>query len=116
MYFWRGQGGKKEGEKYQCEREASNGCLSHVPGPGMEPTTQAHALTRKWTRDLLLWGTMPNQLSHTSQGLISILKRGKNPFDGEKSMKEGSITFSTKICKFKIRIIYQFIPTTWMKM
>ena len=34
----------------------------------IHPATQACALTGNWTSDLLLCGTMLNQLSHTGQG------------------------------------------------
>ena len=38
------------------------------PGPGVEPATQACALTGNGTGDLSLCTTRPNQLSHISQG------------------------------------------------
>ena len=41
-----------------------------VPQWGTEPTTQAHALTGDQTGKLSPCLTMPNQLSHTSQGCI----------------------------------------------
>ena len=45
------------------EGETSISFLLHT-----EPTTQTCALTRNRTGDLLFCRTMPNQLSHTSQG------------------------------------------------
>ena len=59
---------EREVEKHWCEREALISCLLHAPQPGTKPTTQACALTGNWTGDLLVCGTMPNQLSHTGQG------------------------------------------------
>ena len=41
----RGREGEGEGKKHICVREISIGCLWHTAGPGMEPTTQAWALT-----------------------------------------------------------------------
>ena len=57
-----GKGGEKRG------RETSTGCLLHIPQPGTEPAAQACALTSNQTCELLVCGTMPNQLSHISQG------------------------------------------------
>ena len=62
------KGSEKQRGKHQCERETSMGCLSPVPQPGTEPTTQACALTRTLTGDLFVCGTAPNPLSHTDQG------------------------------------------------
>ena len=42
--FREGKGGR-EGEKHPCERETSIGCLSCATQLGMEPKTQARALT-----------------------------------------------------------------------
>ena len=48
-----------------------------MPRPGTDPAMQACALTRNETEgDLLLHGTMPNQLSHISQGPLPIFKFG----------------------------------------
>ena len=68
----RGKGGRKEGEKHQCVRETSISCLSHASQLRTKPTTQACALTGDQTCDLSIFRTMPNQLSHSSQG--------RNPF------------------------------------
>ena len=51
----RGEGREREGEKHQCEREASISCLSHVPQLGTEPATQACAPTANWTCDLTVY-------------------------------------------------------------
>ena len=62
--FWfqrEGKGGRKEG------KETSNGCLLYKSQLRTEPATQARTLTGNWTCDLSDCGTMPNQLSHTSQ-------------------------------------------------
>ena len=57
--------GRIEGEKIQCERETSICPYTR----GMQPTTQAWALTRNQTCDLLICGSMSNQLNHMGQGL-----------------------------------------------
>ena len=49
-----GREGEKKGEKHLCDRETSISCLLHAPGPGTEPVTQACALARYQTGDLLL--------------------------------------------------------------
>ena len=67
LFLEREGGREKAGEKHPCEREISIDCLPSVPWPGTEPATQAHALTGNQTGELSLCGTMPNQLSHTSQ-------------------------------------------------
>ena len=35
----KGRKGESEGEKHQCARDTSTGCLSHAPkwGPGLQP-------------------------------------------------------------------------------
>ena len=37
--FYREGKGRREGEKHQCERETSTGCLLHMTQLGTEPTT-----------------------------------------------------------------------------
>ena len=64
----RGREGEREGEKHRCERETLIGCFSHAPQQQTKPATQACALTRHQTSNLLLCKTMPNQSIHTSQG------------------------------------------------
>ena len=54
-------------EKYRSV--ASHMCPNIHTWPGTEPATQACALTRNQTGDLLLCGTMPNLLNYTGQGL-----------------------------------------------
>ena len=49
----------REGEKHQCDRETSIGCLFHVPHPGTEPTTQAYALTRNRSGEFCFAGRCP---------------------------------------------------------
>ena len=66
--FQRGRQEETEGEKHQCDRGTSIGCLLQAPIPGIKPTTQACALTGSRTYDQLVCRMMPNQLSHTSQG------------------------------------------------
>ena len=71
IYFWsEGKRGRKRGEKRQCARETSIGFLQ----PGTWPATQACALARNQTSNLLLYGMMPSQLSHTGQGLGNTFK------------------------------------------
>ena len=68
----RGREEKREGEKHRCGRETLMVCLSVRLQLGTWPATQACALTRNWINDLLIFGVMPNPLSHTShtnQGL-----------------------------------------------
>ena len=47
--------------------------FSYAPQPGTKPATQACALTRDWTGDLSLCGTMPSPLSHTAQGSVLLI-------------------------------------------
>ena len=61
LFLERGKGG----------RETLISCLSCVPRPGTEPKTQACAMTRNRTCDLMLCRTMPNQPSHMRQGETS---------------------------------------------
>ena len=60
IFSKRGREGEWEGEKHWCERETSVCWTEHA--------SQACALTGNRTSDLLLCGTMPNQLNHTHQG------------------------------------------------
>ena len=62
--------GGREGEKRRCERETSVLCFLHMPRLWTHPTTQACALSRNQTGNLSLCRTMPNQLSHTTQGWL----------------------------------------------
>ena len=48
-------------------REKWISCLFHRPQLGTKLTTQAYALIGNQTYNLLVRGTMPNQLSHTGQ-------------------------------------------------
>ena len=64
-----GKGGRRRGrETLMCERQTSISCLSYMPQAWTEPAAKACALTREQTGNLSLCGTMPSQLSHTSQG------------------------------------------------
>ena len=68
-----------EGREKEIERETSmwckniDRCLLYAPRPGTKPTHHACALTGNQTNDLPVFRTMPNQLSHTSQGRWRIL-------------------------------------------
>ena len=48
-------------------------CLSHTPNgePGLQP--RHVPLTETRTSDLLVCGTMPNLLSHTSRGTLNVV-------------------------------------------
>ena len=60
--------GESKGEKHQCERVTSTGCLLYTPPLGIEPTTLACAPTGNQTGDLSLCRATPSQLSHAGQG------------------------------------------------
>ena len=64
----------ERGEGKERGRKTMISCFSQVPLAGTEPATQACALTRNWTGNLLVCGTVPNQLSHTGQGSHNFLK------------------------------------------
>ena len=65
--------GEGREETWMFERKSRWLPLAH-PKLGTWPATQACALTRNRTGDLSVCGTMPNPLSHTSQGSISYFK------------------------------------------
>ena len=73
----RGREGEREGKKHRCERETAIGYLLHSLQLGTKPATQAWALMRNRTCDLLVCGMTPNTLSHTSQGYSWFLKQNK---------------------------------------
>ena len=56
-----------------CKRNINQLSLMH-PYVGTWPATQASALTRNRTGDLLVHKTMPNPLGHTGQGITSIFQ------------------------------------------
>ena len=69
----RGREGEREGKKCQSERKTLISALLHTPLLGTKPATQACALTRNRTHNFAVCRTTPNQLSHTVQGLTTIL-------------------------------------------
>ena len=71
MYFLeRGKGREKEKERnIDVWRETWISCFSHAPTQGL--AAQACALTGDQIRDLWVWGTMSNPLSHSSYGHIT---------------------------------------------
>ena len=69
LFIFRGRGRERE-----RGRETLIGCLLHTPQLGTGPATQACALTGNRTSDLLLCGTVLNQLSHTGQGYCRLLR------------------------------------------
>ena len=69
----KGREGERKGEKHQCEREISIGCLPYVPQLGTKYATQACALTWNQTSDLSVCRMTPNKLCHTSQGMTTSL-------------------------------------------
>ena len=80
------RGGKRERhrERHKRKREAQTGCMPYIPdpaitcpdwglctfapGPGIKPATQACALTKNRTCNILVTGWCSNQQSHTGQG------------------------------------------------
>ena len=81
IYFKReGKRGRKKGrETSMCERNIDRLPLA-TPQLGNRPATQTCALTRNRTGDLSLWETMPNPLSHTSQGYLPLYLSHPYPF------------------------------------
>ena len=74
IYFrQKGREEEREGEKHQCV------VASWAPAIGdlTWPSTQLCALTGNWTDDPWVRRLMLNPLSHTSQGIIHILKKRK---------------------------------------
>ena len=66
IHFYREEQGGRETSMY--ERNIDQLTLEPAPDrPGTDPETQACALTKNWTGDLLFCRMMPNQLNHTSQ-------------------------------------------------
>ena len=67
--------GRREGEKHWCERKTSISCLlSLVPTlTGTKATSEACALTRNQTHNILVYRVMLYQLSHTGEGSFSFL-------------------------------------------
>ena len=61
--------GQKEGERHQCAWETSIRCFLHTPN--QEPGPKARHVP-SLGMDLLACGTMPDPLSHTSQGQNTI--------------------------------------------
>ena len=75
--FLEREGREKERERKINVRETSISCLSYVLQLGTKPTTQACALTRNRTCDLLFCRTKPNQLSHMGQDWVFYFKNEK---------------------------------------
>ena len=77
----------ERGKEREREREKNIRNIYRLPlthsRPGTKPTAQARALTRNWTSDLSLCGTMPNPLSHTGHG-YSLESVFLQPFKGVK--------------------------------
>ena len=55
------------------EREVLIGCLPYAPQLGIEPATQACALTGNQTPNFSVYRTTPNHLSRTGQGRLYFL-------------------------------------------
>ena len=78
LFIFRERGREGEREKETSMLETSIGCFSYMIQLGVEPTTQASALTRNQTSDLLVYKRMmSSQLSLTGQGSVFLLT---NPF------------------------------------
>ena len=74
LFFGRVKGKEKGGEKHQCVRDTLIGCLSQTPAQlGTWPAAQVYALTRNQTNNFSPYRTMPNPLSHISQGCFILL-------------------------------------------
>ena len=83
IFSERGREGKREGEKHG-KRERYPSVASHrCPVQGLNLQPRACALTGDGKGDLLLCGTTPNPLSHTSQGSkeVSIVPKLFFPYD-----------------------------------
>ena len=67
--FKRGEGREKEGEKHQCARDTSIGCLLHAPNwvPGLKPR---HVPWLGIETATLLCRQALNPLSHTNEGVF----------------------------------------------
>ena len=61
--------GGREGEKHQCERETSIGCLLYGPQLWTKPATQTCALMGNRTVDLLVYGMMSQPTKPHRPGL-----------------------------------------------
>ena len=66
--FREGKGGRKRGRETSVRERKIHWLPLVCTQPGTEPKTQACALTRNPSGDILLCGTMSNLLSHTGQG------------------------------------------------
>ena len=90
IYFGRqGKDRRNRRETLMCERIIDRLTLTR-PQPGIWPATQACALTGNQTGDLLVCGTMPNPLSHTSQGSLSL-----RPFLRSRFLQEAFLVSQT---------------------
>ena len=78
LFIERGEGRENEKERNINAKEERRLVAFRIsPALGPEPTTQACALTRDRTSDLLFCGTIPNRLSHTGLGHKDELKKKK---------------------------------------
>ena len=74
------EGRQKERERNIDVREKHWSVASHMCPNQDKPTTQASTMTRNWNRNLLVCGTLPNHLSHTSQGSFATILTNKSKF------------------------------------
>ena len=77
----RGEGREKVRERNNDVTEKHQSAAFHTrlrQGLGAKPTTQACVLTRNWTGTPSRCGTVPKQMSHTSQGSIVYTLKTKN--------------------------------------
>ena len=66
--------GFREREEYSHKREMLIAHLPHVPRQGIKPE-QVCALTRNWTRKLLVYGMMLQPTERPSQGSLYSLEK-----------------------------------------
>ena len=114
FFYWfqrESKGGRKSGEKHQCERETSVASCTPPTGhwtlnPGMCPDRESES---NWMQDLVVCRTTSHQLSHTGSGwtdfLISLVLPGIKEIDNPWVLFgkhiiccESELVLSTKIC------------------
>ena len=70
LFLERKEEKEKERERNLNIRQKLTGCLLNAPWPGTKAAIQARALTGDQTGNLLPYGTMPKQRSHTGQDVV----------------------------------------------
>ena len=106
----RGKEGEKEGENHWCERKTLIGCLSHAPWLRAEPTTQACALIRNQTRDLLVYGTTLQPTKPEARPQNSVLYWKLYGARSRPLVRAISAKFISSLEKFKLWDHKGFLP------